>query len=147
MLKDSVRTLTYRDSIINVSHVTSAKPRLDCKVMSRTLCRLSVFSHHLTSSSLERSSHQGQDSPGCRLWNWHPEYVCCSSRREARLCRKHLNTILPLDALLTRLTTQIDCSNIAKQARQIVKDNKLDHVVTVIQAKVCAATHDRNTWS
>jgi protein arginine N-methyltransferase 1 len=30
----------------------------------------------------------------------------------------------------------VDCSNIVNSARQIVKDNKLDHIVTVIQAKV-----------
>ncbi|XP_055339934.1 protein arginine N-methyltransferase 1-like [Paramacrobiotus metropolitanus] len=30
----------------------------------------------------------------------------------------------------------IDCSNIVHSARQIVKDNKLDHIVTVIQGKV-----------
>eukprot|EP00045_Choanoeca_perplexa_P012288 m.133556 g.133556 ORF g.133556 m.133556 type:complete len:349 (+) comp15952_c0_seq4:3140-4186(+) len=81
MLKDKVRTLTYRDSIIKNAHLIKDKIVLDVGCGTGIL---SMFA--------------------------------------AQAGAKHVYGI--------------DCSNIAKQARQIVKDNGLSDKVTIIQAKM-----------
>jgi predicted RNA methylase len=81
MLKDTVRTLTYRNSILQNQHLIKDKIVLDVGCGTGIL---SMFA--------------------------------------AQAGAKHVYAI--------------DCSNIAKQAKQIVKDNHLDHIVTVIQGKM-----------
>eukprot|EP01110_Echinostelium_bisporum_P011181 TRINITY_DN4901_c0_g1_i1.p1 TRINITY_DN4901_c0_g1~~TRINITY_DN4901_c0_g1_i1.p1 ORF type:complete len:341 (-),score=123.97 TRINITY_DN4901_c0_g1_i1:26-1048(-) len=81
MLKDSVRTRSYRDSIVNNPHLFKDKVVLDVG------CGTGILSMFAAQAG-------------------------------------------------AKMVIGIDCSEIIHSARQIVKDNKLDHIVTLIKGKV-----------
>jgi len=81
MLKDEVRTMSYRNSIVNNKHLFKDKVVLDVG------CGTGILSMFAAQAG-------------------------------------------------AKMVIGIDCSEILTQARQIVKDNKLDHIVTLIKGKV-----------